>query len=93
MDIQKVLLLGGAGAAAWYLFLRPGAAMFPAAPAKPTTVVKPPSTSDQVKAAAIAAAPSLITEIAKLISPSPAPTPTAEQQVSSGNVSFDWSTL
>ena len=93
MDIQKVLLLGGAGAAAWYLFLRPGAAMFPAAPAKPTTVVKPPSTSDQVKAAAIAAAPSLITEIAKLISPSSAPTPTAEQQVSSGNVSFDWGTL
>ena len=93
MDMQKLLLLAGAGGAAWYLFLRPGATMLPAALRPAATVVKAPSTGDQVKAAAIAAAPSIITEITKLFTPSSTPTPTAEQQVAQQQVSFDWSTL
>ena len=89
--MQKVLLLAGAGGAAWYLFLRPGATMLPAAIRPAATVVKAPSTSDQVKAAAMAAAPTLITEISKLFTP--APTPTAAEAVAAQPVSFDWSTL
>lgn len=93
MDVQKMLLLAGAGGAAWYLFLRPGATMLPAAIRPAATTVKAPSTSDQIKTAAVSMVPSLVSEVTKLFTSSPTPTPTAEQQVASQQVSFDWSTL
>ena len=88
-----MLLLAGAGGAAWYLFLRPGATMLPAAIRPAATVVKAPSTSDQLKTAAVSIVPSLFSEVSKLFTSSPTPTPSAEQQVAQQQVSFDWSTL
>ncbi len=93
MDMQKMLLLAGAGGAAWYLFLRPGATMLPAAIRPAATPLKSPSTSDQIKTAAVSMVPSLVSEVTKLFTSSPTPTPTAEQQVASQQISFDWSTL
>ena len=93
MDMQKMLLLAGAGGAAWFLFLRPGATMLPAALRPATTVVKAPSTSDQLKTAAVSIVPSLFSEVSKLFTSSPTPTPTAAEQVAQQQVSFDWSTL
>lgn len=90
MDIQKVLLLGGAGAAAWYLFLRPGATLLPKSIA--AAAPKAPSTKDKLTAAAIAATPSIVNEIAKLISPS-SPSAVNPDTGLPENVSFDWSTL
>ena len=93
MDMQKMLLLAGAGGAAWFLFLRPGATMLPAALRPATTVVKAPSTSDQLKTAAVSIVPSLFSEVSKLFTSSPTPTPTAAEAVATQPVSFDWSTL
>ena len=91
--MQKMLLLAGAGGAAWFLFLRPGATMLPAALRPATTVVKAPSTSDQLKTAAVSIVPSLFSEVSKLFTSSPTPTPTAAEAVATQPVSFDWSTL
>ena len=98
MDMQKILLLGGAGAAAWYLFLRPGATMLPASIKPGATVVKPPSTSDRVQAAVIAAAPSIFDAIKNLFSPgTPVQGAVTDLDTAQGaalpGVVTDWSTL
>lgn len=98
MDMQKILLLGGAGAAAWYLFLRPGATMLPASIKPGATVVKPPSTSDRVQGALIAAAPSIFDAIKNLFSPgTPVQGAVTDLDTAQGTalpgVVTDWSTL
>ena len=67
-DTNMMLLLAGGGAAAYYFLLRPGAALQPKVPMAPISVVKPPSTRDQVTAAAVQAAPSIISAITNLFS-------------------------
>ena len=69
---KTMILVGAAGATAWFLFLRPGATLLPRAPTAGVTVVKPPSTpstSKLVTAAAIQAAPSIIDSISKFFAP------------------------
>ena len=67
---KTMIMIGAAGAAAWFLFLRPGATLLPRAGA---TVVKPPSTLSTKQAmtsAAIKAAPSILDSVAKFFAPS-----------------------
>lgn len=68
---KTMLLVGAAGAAAWFLFLRPGATFLPSVP-RTTTVVKTPtiSTSQAMTAAAIKSAPSILDSISKFFAPS-----------------------
>lgn len=63
---KTMIMVGAAGAAAWFLFLRPGATLLPRATVAPTTVKPTISTSQAMTAAALKSAPSIFDSISKL---------------------------
>ncbi len=77
IDMKQLLLWGGGGLAAYFLLLRPGAPLMPAA-LRPATPLIPGTTlaQQQAIAAGVKAVPSIFDSISKLFSSSPTPAPT-----------------
>ncbi len=72
---NTMLMLAAGGAAAYYFLLRPGAALQPRVPTSTTPTAPKPSSTQQYAAAAIQAAPSIISAITNLFSSGSSGTP------------------
>lgn len=90
-DMKTALLWGGGGLAAYFLLLRPGAPLMPAALVPKPTVPSAITPQQAALATGIKAAPSIFEQFAKLIgisSPTPAPAPTSPGIVTSFDQMF-----